>query len=112
MPTEPVAYFITYSTYGTWLQGRAEGSVVRGSNDYGQAVLQPNHQLVHYQKRSMTQPEYRLDENRRAVVLNTILEVAGHRGWKLWAVHVRSNHVHIVVTGNASAEKLMRDFKA
>jgi REP element-mobilizing transposase RayT len=38
--------------------------------------------------------------------------VAAHRGWNLWAVHVRTNHVHIVVTAPASPEKVMADFKA
>jgi len=112
MPSQPVAYFLTFTTYGTWLQGREEGSVSRGNNDYGQPVLQPDESLLKYQRRAMSQPEYRLDEKRREVVLNTIVEVAKYRGWKLWAVHVRSNHVHIIVTGDATPEKLMRDFKA
>ena len=61
---------------------------------------------------AMKQSEYRLDAGRRAVVLKTIREVSQHRGWRLWAVHVRSNHVHIIVTGSATPEKMTRDFKA
>jgi REP element-mobilizing transposase RayT len=53
-----------------------------------------------------------LDEPRREVVLRTIQEVAKHRGWKLWAVHVRSNHVHLVVTASPKPEKVMSDIKA
>lgn len=60
----------------------------------------------------MHQPEYKLDEARRQVVLRTILEVAQHRKWKIWAVHVRTNHVHIVVSASAMPEKVMIDFKA
>lgn len=60
----------------------------------------------------MRYPEYRLDEGRRTVVLRTIREVADHRGWRLWAVHVRSNHVHIVVTTEVKPEKVMVDLKA
>lgn len=60
----------------------------------------------------MRHPEYRLDEGRRTVVLRTIREVADHRGWRLWAVHVRSNHVHIVVTTEVKPEKVMVDLKA
>jgi REP element-mobilizing transposase RayT len=45
-------------------------------------------------------------------VLRTVQEVAKHRGWKLWAVHVRTNHVHIVVTAVEAPEKVMADFKA
>lgn len=61
----------------------------------------------------MAQQEYVLDEPRRAVVLATILEVAKHRRWRVWAAHVRTNHVHIVVTAAAAKpEKVMSDFKA
>src|SRR5205807_1998755 len=42
----------------------------------------------------------------------TIQEVARHRGWRLWAVHARTYHVHMVVTASASAEKVMSDVKA
>ena len=31
---EPVAYFITFRTYGTWLHGDARGSVNRFRNKY------------------------------------------------------------------------------
>src|SRR6266478_1713782 len=37
--SEPVAYFITFTTYGTWLHGRAPGSVDREHNQPGTAFL-------------------------------------------------------------------------
>jgi REP element-mobilizing transposase RayT len=60
----------------------------------------------------MRDPPYLLDAERRAVVLDTIREVTRHRRWRLWAVHVRSNHVHVIVTANGAPEKVMADFKA
>src|SRR5207244_3408458 len=86
---EPVAYFLTFTTYGTWLHGRESGSVDRTHNEFGGPVLPPNPDQEAVRRRQMRQPEYTLDEPRRAVVLRTIVEVARHRGWKLWAVHVR-----------------------
>jgi len=46
------------------------------------------------------------------VVLSAILQVCENRGWVAHAVHVRANHIHIVVTGAARPEKMMTDFKA
>jgi REP element-mobilizing transposase RayT len=108
----PVAYFITFTTYGTWLHGRAPGSVDREHNVPGTPFLPAD--VVHEdaQRDRLGQSEYRLDALRREVVLRTILEVARHRGWRVWAVHVRTNHVHVVVTAAASPEKVMSDFKA
>ena len=57
-------------------------------------------------------PPYFLDPKRRAVVLDTIQEVARHRQWHLYACHVRSNHIHLVVSAEAKPEKVMADFKA
>src|SRR4051812_27086384 len=61
---------------------------------------------------TMRWPEYLLDAARRRTVLETIVEVLRHRGWRLWAVHVRSNHAHLVVTAAAKPEKVMSDVKA
>jgi len=109
---EPVAFFITFSTYGTWLHGRAPGSVDRGHNVPRTPWLPVDTGLESARRQQMRQPEYVLDDARRQVVLRTILEVARHRQWRIWAVHVRTNHVHVVVSAAARPEKVMIDFKA
>ena len=45
-------------------------------------------------------------------MLKTVREVAKYRGWKLWAVHVRTTHVHVIVTAADTPEKVMADLKA
>ncbi|HEX4228538.1 MAG TPA: transposase [Bryobacteraceae bacterium] len=35
-----------------------------------------------------------------------------HRGWNLLAAHVRSNHVHAVVTADVRPERIMNEFKS
>ncbi len=112
MPETPLAYFITFTTYGTWLHGRAPGSVDHSHNEVGTPFLPPDEEREGSEQCKLAEPPYLLDADRRAVVLQTIREVASHRGWTLWAVHVRSNHVHVVVTANAKPEKVMSDFKA
>jgi REP element-mobilizing transposase RayT len=109
---EPLAYFITFTTYGTWLHGHDPGSVDREHNAPGTPFLPPDPQREASQRQRLRQPPYRLDEPRRAVVLRTIHEVARHRGWRVWAVHVRTAHVHVVVTAGDRPEKVMSDFKA
>lgn len=112
MDQQPLAYFITFTTYGTWLQGRNPGWVKRGFNEYGSPIQEPNDELEKKQRLTMRQLEYCLDNARREVVLRTILEVSAHRKWQLWAAHVRSNHVHIIISAPAAPEKVMADFKA
>jgi REP element-mobilizing transposase RayT len=108
----PLAYFISLTTYGAWLHGRSPGSVDREHNVPGTPYLPPDADLERQMRSEMRQAPYVLDEVRRQVVLRTIKEVAAHRRWKLWAVHVRSNHVHVVVTAACRPEKVMTDLKA
>jgi REP element-mobilizing transposase RayT len=109
---DPLAFFITFTTYGTWLHGRAPGSVDREHNLPGTPFLPPDAQQEAARREQMRQSEYVLDEARRRIVLRTILEVAKHRKWRVWAVHVRTNHVHVIVSAAAKPEKVMIDFKA
>lgn len=108
----PVGYFITFTTYGTWLHGRDPGSVDLEHNAPGTAVLSPDAMREQRSRLKMRQDPYRLDAARRQLVLRTICEVAAYRNWTLWAVHVRSNHVHIVITAECKPEKVMTDLKA
>jgi REP element-mobilizing transposase RayT len=107
-----LAYFLTFTTYGTWLHGRDPGSVDRNHNEYGTPVLPVDPAREQECRERMKEPPYQLDAPRRKTVLETIQEVLRHRGWRLWAVHVRSNHVHLVVTAAAKPEKVMSDVKA
>ena len=105
-------YFITFSTYGTWLHGSEKGSVDRQRNQIDFPLISPDPSLVNRRRNSMRQEEYVLDEPRRQIVLVTICEVCQFRSWKLWALHVRSNHVHVVVSSTSRPEKVMMDLKA
>lgn len=60
----------------------------------------------------MKQPAYILDEPRRTIVLDAMKQVCQYRGWLLYAAHVRSTHVHIVLECDTAPEKAMNDFKA
>ncbi len=60
----------------------------------------------------MKQEPVTLSDEARECVQNTIDEVCAHRKWNLHAHDVRTNHVHIAVSGFASGEKMMTDIKA
>ena len=60
----------------------------------------------------MKEDPYALGENPRRTVLEAIQSVCDHRGWMLEACHVRTTHVHVVVTSEADPERVMNDFKS
>ena len=112
MTDQPLAYFITFTTYGSWLHGQAPGSVDDQHNQLGTPFLEPNPQRRGANRQQMTQDPYQLDAPRRQIVRDAIIEECRFRGWILHALHVRSLHVHLVVTAERDPEFVMRACKA
>ena len=108
----PLAYFITWTCYGTWLHGRAPGSVDAEHNRWGDPVLPPDPEREAEILSRLAEPAYCLDAPSRQVVLRTLQEVSSHRGWRLLAAHVRSNHLHVIVHAQCTPDKVMADYKA
>jgi REP element-mobilizing transposase RayT/type II secretory pathway pseudopilin PulG len=109
--TGPRAYFITFSCYGAWLHGDTAGSVDPRHNVFATPVVAPNLVRESTERTRMDQPPYKLDGTRRKLVLQAIHEVCAHRGWWLFAVHVRATHVHVIVQAGDPPEKVLNDFK-
>jgi REP element-mobilizing transposase RayT len=107
----PIAYLITFTTYGTWLHGDKRNSVNNEHNRVGYEFVPPNPGLNTKEHTLLKNPPIKLNTFCRGAVLQAILEVCKFRDWFAHSVHVRSNHVHIVVSGQEKPEKMMRDFK-
>ncbi len=109
-----LAYFITFSTYGTWLHGtdKGIGSVDRDHNVFGTPFIAPDADREERAARRMTDPPYVLSDPARAIVRDSIVELCQKKDWKLLALHVRTNHVHVVVSADREPGRLMSDLKA
>jgi REP element-mobilizing transposase RayT len=114
MNRTPLAYFLTFSTYGNWLHGAAkeEGSVDRKHNAYGEPFLPPDPARERAAACRMAHPPYILSATARVVARDAIVKLCSERGWFLSALHVRTNHVHAVVSAEREPERLMSDLKA
>jgi REP element-mobilizing transposase RayT len=53
-----------------------------------------------------------LDAAARAVVNTTTASVCAHRGWYLFAVNARTNHVHVVLSSSCAPEQAIATLKA
>jgi REP element-mobilizing transposase RayT len=109
---DPLAYFITWSCYGTWLHGDEGGSVDRAHNVPGTPYLDPDPARYRRESQRSRQGAFTLDDSARRIVHDSILAHCHHRAWELKALNVRTNHVHVVVDGPASPERAMLEFKA
>ena len=85
-----VGYMITWTTYGSWLQGREQGFVKNGN------VRGENPALMRSNIRNLKDDVVRLNRKQREIVGETIVEASKRFGQKICAMAVCSNHVHIV----------------
>jgi REP element-mobilizing transposase RayT len=109
----PLAYFITFRSYGTWLHGDVRGSTNRSHNVYGTPKLQHDPTRKNYVKAILKRPPVLLDAARRRSVERAVRETCEKRGWTLIAINVRTNHVHCVVSiGAGKPEAALNAFKA
>jgi REP element-mobilizing transposase RayT len=109
---DPLAYFLTWTCYGTWLHGDGRLSVDRKHNGYGRPLLAADPRRASAQRRRMAHPEITLTADDRSLIERAIRETCEFRSWRVHAMDVRSNHAHLVVSGPAKPERIMQDTKS
>jgi REP element-mobilizing transposase RayT len=103
---EPLAYFLTWPTYGTWLPGDERGWV---KWHHG---IQPPDPVKQLEARArMTEDSCRLNREERDQVEAAIAECCAVRGWTLHAVNCRTNHVHVVISAREHPDRVRSQLK-
>jgi REP element-mobilizing transposase RayT len=105
-------YLITFACYGVHLHGDEAGSVDRRHSVPGSRLADANPARLAVKRQQMDQEPYFLDPDRREVVFDALHEVCVYRLWRLWAAHVRTNHVHVVVEAEVRPELVMNALKS
>ena len=101
-----IGYMITWTTYGTWLQGDKRGYVKDGK------ILRENDTLLQSNLKRLKNPATRLDTEHCAIVRRAVLNKAKEIRQHIYAIAVCSSHVHIVAERtNESIEKVVSFYK-
>lgn len=105
---DPIAFFLTITSYGAWLPGDGRGWV-----EYHHGWQLPDPVLELESKARMTEDACTLTPRQRQIVERQIAETCRHRGWILHAVNCRSNHLHTVISAaGTTPQKIRADLKA
>jgi REP element-mobilizing transposase RayT len=107
-----LAYFITFSTYGARLPGDGRGYADRRRNVYGTPIPEASRSRARAAQQDCNARLFVMNEGARQVVASAVREVCDRREWQLLALHVRSNHVHAVVSSNAAVSLILHDLKS
>jgi REP element-mobilizing transposase RayT len=116
-------WFISWTTYGSWLPGDERGFVGQLKDDYGLPYSNslPGTPcdadipaLESAMRQAMKGPSIRLTLEQAEGVVAQFQETAHYREWLLLAAAVMANHVHLVVgvLGDPDPEKILHDFKS
>ncbi len=104
---DPLGYFLTRTTYGTWLPGDERGWVERPGQ-----FRPPNPALQATARALLKEEPCILDHQQRGLVEATIAKHCAIRSWHLHIVNCRTKHVHVVVTAKARPKIVRDQFKA
>lgn len=105
---DPLAFFLTWTTYGSWLPGDARGWVAKRGVQHT-----ANPRLARAMHRLLASPRVSLDARQRLIVEQAVREHCRFRGWTMHAVACRTTHVHAVVSAaQRSPEAVLRSLKA
>lgn len=88
--TKTLGYMVTWTTYGSWLQGDKRGFVKKGR------ICPANKTLADSNIQKLSKDPVKLSKAHRQQVANAILEKAKQLNQKICALWVASNHIHIV----------------
>ena len=84
-----VGYLITWTMYGTWLQGESKGYVKDGK------VFKEDGELKKANKSNLQSKPITLNREQKEAVKKTILDASKRFKQKIYSIAVCSNHVHI-----------------
>lgn len=101
---DPLAYFVTWTTYGTHLQGDQRGWRKRFKGEQ-----EPQPLLDCWRRNRLKYDAVIILPNQRSTIEQAIRAHCEHRNWKLWAVSVRSNHIHVIVEAPEESGRKVRD---
>jgi len=104
---DPLAYFLTWSTYGTWLPGDERGWV-----EYHRGWKPPDPIRQLESEAIMNEDACILSVAQRELVEVTVADHCRIRGWELHAVNCRTNHLHIVVSADRHPDEVRNQIKA
>ena len=116
-------WFLTWTTYGSWLPGDQRGFVGEAVDEDGQRrphnephspSAMPSAALAQFSREQLVGPPILLNVSQADALLEQFLETTAYRRWLLVAVGIMRTHLHTVigVTGDPKPEKILNDLKS
>jgi len=108
----PLAYHITFGTYGTYgtrLHGDERGTVARGMNHFGDPIIGKDDDWERLERSLLRfDPVYLNDDHRARLERSFIPDVCSRGSWTLRSAAARLDHVHVLLSAQVADGKAIR----
>ena len=111
MSDRPLAYHITFGTYGTRLHGDPRGTVDRSFNQPGDPIIGRNDDWLNLEASSLKGPPVILDHVMRVTVEHAIDRVCEQGGWLCHSAACQHNHIHVLLSSKDEGKLTRRLMK-
>jgi REP element-mobilizing transposase RayT len=98
MSGHPIAYHLTFGTYGTRLHGDQRGTVIRAMNRPGDPIIGRDEDWERIERSLLNFPPVVLSEAERLCIESHVLEVCERRDWTYHMAAGRADHVHVLLS--------------
>jgi len=111
MSVHPLAYHITFGTYGTRLHGDPRGTVDRKANKPGDPIIGAEPDWERMERSTLRFPSVLLDAGSRSFIDSVVPSLCDRGGWELHVCAAKPDHVHVLLTTSREAKPVRRWLK-
>jgi REP element-mobilizing transposase RayT len=111
MNSRPIAYHVTFGTYGTRLHGDARGTVDRAMNQPGDPIIGADAGWWEMERKRLKFEPVVLTPEQMCFVESALLSVCERGGWELHTGAGGPDHVHNLISADADGEAVRKWLK-
>jgi len=94
----PIAYHITFGTYGTRLHGDDRGTIDRKMNKPGEPIVGSNPDWWESERDRLNFPPVQLNAEQMRFAESTLPSICARGGWTLHTCAAAPDHLHVVLS--------------
>jgi REP element-mobilizing transposase RayT len=111
MPHFPLAYHITFGTYGTRLHGGDRVTVDRSMNSYGDPLIGIDSEWERIERNLLRFPPRELTIEQRLFIEDVVPSICKRGGWKFVEAAAAPDHVHNVLEAEVDGKDVRKWLK-
>ena len=94
----PLAYHLTFGTYGTRLHGDERGTVSRAHNRFGEPIIGRDADWERIEQSQLKFPPVVLTGDQQRQIEQVLPEICNRGGWEYHIAAGQPDHVHVMLT--------------